>query len=223
MSDPSRTVNGDVELRAFVPIDRMQPQYAAYWGLTGHGAMPLAGMSQLLVEIAPGNPVLGLMDDVLKACEVRSAGHLVERSFGLLEVHAHSPDAVTQAGEVILRRLGRTLTDRRAPELASSQILTNVEDHQSQLLNRIRRGDWTLPHQAVFIAEITPAAYVNAVGNELEKATPVDLVRMAGAGVYGRMIVTGSESDVELAAEVTDTVLARIAKQARPTIAAEVA
>lgn len=203
----------DAELRAFVPIDRMQPQYAAYWGLTGRGSMPTSGMSQLLVEVRPGNVVYGLMDAVLKAVDVRSCGHLVERDFGLMEMHARSPDAIAQAGEVVLAELGCRMTDRLAPRLASEQLLTNVTDYHSQLLNRVRRGDWILPAGSVYIAEVTPAAYVNLVGNEIEKALDIDLVRMAGAGVFGRLLVGGSETEVQSAAEVTRQVIASTAER----------
>lgn len=190
-------------LRVFQHIDRMQPQYAGYWGLTGRGGLALTGMSQLLLELEPGNAVYPLMDRALKSAAVESAGHIVERDFGLMEIHSPSPAAVTDAGDAILQTLGVDASAALAPEIVSTQTITNITAYQSLLFNRIRRGEWTLPGDAVFVLEITPAAYVYRLANELEKAFDVELVRMAGTGIYGRMIVAGSEATIEL---VTDAI-----------------
>lgn len=192
----------------------MQPQYAAYWGLTGMGTFPLAGMAQLLVELEPANEVLGLMDRVLKSCDVRSAGHLLEREFGLMEVHARDPDVVREAGSIILREIDLRLEDRLAPRVVSRQFLTNINPDHSQLFNKVRRGSWTLPGDSLFVLELTPAGYVYQVANEVEAAVEVELVRVAGTGVFGRMLLAGSVSNAQMAAEVAESVVADIQRRA---------
>ncbi len=194
-------------MRVYTQINRMQPQYAAYWGLTGKGTFPLAGMTQLLVELEPAIEVLSLMDQVLKACDVRSAGHLLEREFGLMEVHAQNPDMIREAGSIILDEIDLKLEDRIAPKLVSRQFLSNIEADHSQLFNKVRRGAWTLPGNTLFVLELTPAAYVFKVANEVEAAVDIDLVRVAGAGIYGRMIVAGTESNAQMAADVAESVI----------------
>lgn len=83
--------DNNVQLRAYFFIDRMQPQYAAYFGTVTAGDIPVAGMAQLYVEVAPGNEVFRVVDMAVKATEVKPGVQIVEREFGMLEVHSESP------------------------------------------------------------------------------------------------------------------------------------
>ena len=186
-------------LRVLAHVDRMGPQYAAYWGLMAQGSMPRAGNSQLLVEVSPSNAVFPLTDRAMKASDVRSAGTLIERDFGLLELHAPSPDVVLEASEAILDELGMRMADRLPPSVVSTQLLPNIAADHSQLFNRVRRGAWTLPGDSLFVMEVTPAAYVYVLANELEKAVDIELVRVAGTGLFGRLLVAGTELDAAAA------------------------
>jgi len=203
-----------VTLRAFIEVDRMQPQYAAYWGLMSQGALPVAGASQLLIEVAPSNAVFPITDVAMKATAVRSSGTLIERDFGLLELHAPTPDPVGEAGRAILGSLGLERRDRLAPRIVSSQRLTSITGDHSQLFNKVRRGAWTLPGETLTIFEVTPAAYVYHLANEIEKAVGVELVRVAGTGLFGRLIVAGSEAEAERAETVARAVVERIRAEA---------
>ena len=95
-----------LQLRAYFFIDRMQPQYAAYFGTGTAGDIPIAGMAQLYVELAPGNEVFRVVDMAVKATEVKPGVQIVEREFGMLEVHSESQEAVRESGRAILDRLG---------------------------------------------------------------------------------------------------------------------
>lgn len=201
-------------LRVLAHVDRMGSQYAAYWGLMAQGALPVASMSQLLVELSPSNLVFELTDVALKAAPVRSAGTLIERDFGLMELHAPEPGAVLEAQAAVLEALGCALTDRLAPELVSSQLLSNIEPLHSQLFNKVRRGAWTLPADTLFVAEVSPAAYVYLLANEIEKATACELVRVAGTGLFGRLIVAGDEAQAAEAERIAGQVIARIREAA---------
>jgi len=198
---------GGVALRAFIHVDRMQPQYAAYWGLMSQGALPIAGSSQLLVEVSPSNAVFPITDVAMKATEVRSSGTLIERDFGLLELHAATPDAIDEAGRAILASLGFARRDRMAPRVVSTQRVSSVTDYHSQLFNKVRRGAWTLPGDTLFVLETSPAAYVYQLANEIEKAVPVRLVRVAGTGLFGRLIVAGTEAEAAQAEAVAMAVV----------------
>ena len=57
------------QLRTFALIDRMQPQCAAHIAATCQGDVPVAGMSELFVEVAPGNEVFRVADIALKAAD----------------------------------------------------------------------------------------------------------------------------------------------------------
>jgi len=205
-----------VTLRTFAHVDRMQPQYAAYWGLMAQGALPVAGVSQLLVEVAPSNAVFPLTDAAMKACLVRSSGTLIERDFGLMELHADNSDQVVEAGQVILAALGLNLADRVAPRLVSSQVLSHITDYHSQLFNRVRRGTWTLPGDTLYVLEVSPAAYVYQIANEIEKAVEIGIVRVAGTGLYGRLIVAGTEAQAAQAEQTAIALIASIRAEATP-------
>lgn len=199
---------GGSALRALVHIDRMGPQYAAYWALMAQGSLPLPEMSQLLVEVTPSNLVFPIGDAAFKATAVESAGTLVERDFGLLELHARRTDTVLEAQDAVLRALGLEARDRELPKLVSSQRISALEPFHSHLFNKVRRGAWTLPGDTLAIVEVTPAAYAYLIANEIEKATGMELVRVAGTGLYGRVIVAGTEAQAEVAESVTQRVIA---------------
>lgn len=171
-------------------------------------------MSQLLVEVSPSNAVFGLTDVALKAAPVRSAGTLIERDFGLMELHAPTADVVLEAETAILSSLDLRREDRLAPELVSVQRLSNVAALHSQLFNKVRRGAWTLPGDTLMVIEVNPAAWVYLMANEIEKATRCELVRVAGTGLFGRLIVTGDESEAAEAERVGRSVIASIGSAA---------
>ena len=186
-------------LRVLAHVDRMGPQYAAYWGLMAQGSLPREGDSQLLVEVSPSNAVFPLTDAAMKRTAVRSAGTLVERDFGLMELHADTPDTVLEAADAILGALDQRWSDRMAPTVVSTQLLPNITPDHSQLFNKVRRGAWTLPHDTLYVLEVSPAAWVYLIANELEKGVDIELVRAAGTGLYGRLIVAGTEAAAAMA------------------------
>lgn len=188
-----------VELRALGLVTRMQPRYAAYEGTVADGDIPLAGMAQLFVEIAPGNEIYRVMDAVLKATPVRPGSQVVEREFGMLEVHSFSPEDVDHAATTITSLLGVEVQDRLAPRIVSNQVITNVTAFQAQLINRFRKGSMVIPHQTLLVMECAPAAYVMLAANEAEKAADVDIVDVRPVGRFGRLYVTGRESEVRSA------------------------
>jgi ethanolamine utilization microcompartment shell protein EutL len=187
------------EVRAYVYLDQIQPQFAAYVGTVTAGDLVLPGMAALYVEVAPGNDVFRLVDVALKSSDVRLGAQIVEREFGLLEVHSFDQSAVRMAGEVLLDHLGLAPGQALKPEVTSVERITNVHAFQAQLLNRSRRGSMVVAGDTLLVVECAPAAYVNLAANEAEKAANITIVNNASVGRYGRLWVTGRESDVEAA------------------------
>ncbi len=72
----------DIQIRALMQIDNLQPKFAAYNGATVQGSVPLSGDTVLIGEFAPGNGVFSLIDRALKASSVEATTQLVEREFG---------------------------------------------------------------------------------------------------------------------------------------------
>jgi len=190
------TTNDNVQLRAFCHLDRMQPQFAAFIGTITQGDPPVEGMASLYVEMAPGNWVFRVVDKVVKSTDVRPGSQIVERQFGMFEVHSASQADVVLSGKVVLEELGLPLNARIKPSLASEQIIRNVNPYQAQLLNRFMRGTMLVAGQTMLVIEVEPAAYITLAANEAEKAAPVALNHFSSVGVFGRLWMSGRESDV---------------------------
>lgn len=156
-------------------------------------------MSSLYVEMAPGNWVFRVVDSVLKAVDVKPGAQVVERQFGMFEVHSENQAEVLRAGEVVLEAIGQPLESRIAPTIASEQVITNVHPLQAQVLNRMNMGTMLEGGQTLLVMEVEPAAYITLAANEAEKAAPVFLNHLSSVGVYGRMWMSGTESDIEAA------------------------
>jgi len=189
-----------VTLRAYSFLDSLQPQLTSYIGTTALGFLPLPGMASLFVEIAPGLAVNQIMDRALKNTAVVPAVQVVERAFGLLEIHHENQGEVHQAGEAILDYLGVSLKEKYKPRVASQQIIRSVEPYQTQLINRMKKGNMILPGESLFIVETEPAAYITIAANEAEKAANVKLVDIRPYGAYGRLYMCGTESEIDSAA-----------------------
>lgn len=188
-------------LRTYAFIDRMQPQCAAHVAATSPGDVPLAGMAELFIEMAPGNEVFRAADIALKAAGVRPALQIIEREYGLLEIHSEQQAEVLASGQAILDALGMTEADRIKPQIASTQFITNVHPYQAQLLNKWRKGSLLMPGDSLFVMEVAPAAYVALAANEAEKAADIKVIEIRAVGRFGRMFLSGSESDVRTAME----------------------
>ena len=189
-----------VELRAYGIVSRMQPRYAAYEATVADGDIPLMGMAQLFVELAPGNEIYRLADAALKATSVRPSSQVVEREFGMLSLHADDPQVVAEAGRVILERLGMRAEDRLRPQIVSENLITNITPFQAQLINRFRKGSLLVPHATLLVLEVTPAAYILQAANEAERTADVDLIDVRPIGRFGRLYMSGEESAVREAA-----------------------
>lgn len=154
------------------------------------------GMASLYLEVAPGNEVFRMVDIAVKATEAKPGAQVVEREFGMFEIHAHSQQAVLQAGEMVLQRLGLEEADRVKPQVASVQVVTNVDAYQAQLLNRFRRGSMLVGGETLLVFEVAPAAYINLAANEAEKKASIKLLHVSGVGRFGRMWMSGTESEM---------------------------
>ncbi len=197
----------DFQLRAYCHIDRMQPQFAAFIGTITQGDPPVEGMASLYVEMAPGNWVFRVVDTVVKSTDVRPGTQIVEREFGMFEVHSMSQADVLRAGEVTLEELGRTRSTRVKPIIASMQVITNVNPYQAQLLNRFNRGTMLVAGQTMLVLEVAPAAYITLAANEAEKAAPVYLNHFSAVGRFGRLWMSGTESDILAARDAAVTAI----------------
>lgn len=196
-----------IKLRSFVFLDSLQPQLTSFVGKTSRGFLPVPEMASLWVEIAPGIAINRVTDIALKATKVVPAVQVVERAYGLLEVHDWDKGEVQSAGRAILDGLGCEESERMKPQVVSSQILRSVEPYQTQIINRNSRGNMILPGQSLFILETLPAAYVTLAANEAEKAADIFLVDIRPFGAFGRLYLCGSESEIDSSLEAATAAL----------------
>ncbi|MCJ7433777.1 MAG: hypothetical protein MUO77_09855 [Anaerolineales bacterium] len=177
----------------------MQPQYAAFVGTITQGDLPTEGMASLYIEMSPGNEVFRTVDIAVKATEARPGAQIVEREFGMFEIHSPNQAAVIESGRIVLQRLGLEIKDRIRPQVASVQLITNIDPYQAQLINRFRRGNMLVPGQTLLVVECFPAAYINYACNEAEKKASIDIVHVSSVGRFGRMWLSGTEADAKTA------------------------
>lgn len=188
-----------VTVRAYAFIDSLQPQLAAFTGTTCRGFLPLAGQASLWIETAPGMIINRVTDVALKASQVAPAVQVVERAFGLLEVHHDDKGQVLSAGDAVLESIGITKSDVLKPRVVSNQVIRSVEAYQAQIINRNRQGMMLIPGQSLFILETEPAAWAVIAANEAEKSANVNLINLRPFGAFGRLWMAGSEAEIDSA------------------------
>ena len=136
-----------VELRSYVYLDRLQPQFAAFVGANARGYIPIPGMAAILVEISPGVKINDVTDAALKSANVKPGMMVVERHFGVLEFHAQAQEEVKHAGQAVLKTLGLKIEDRVKPKILSSQVIHKVNPYHAQMVNVSRLCSMLLPGQ----------------------------------------------------------------------------
>ena len=139
-----------------------------------------------------------LTDVAMKATTVRPGMQIIERVYGMLEVHSPDQAETRAAGEAILAELGRTERDRIKPRILSSQIIRRIDDHHAQLINRVRHGQMIIPGQTLYTLECEPAAYIALATNEAEKAADINVLEVRASGAVGRVYLGGEERDIDV-------------------------
>jgi hypothetical protein len=199
-----------VDLRSYIILDKLQPQFASFLGTVAQGFLPVENMASLWVEISPGIEINRITDIALKSTNVTPGMQVVERLYGLLEIHSMSQADVRQAGKSILQALEIQEEDRHKPRVLSSQTIRRVDDYQTQLINRMRHGNMILAGQTLYVMEIEPAAYASFAANEAEKAAEINILEVRAFGSFGRVYLGGEERDIDVARPAAEKAIASI-------------
>lgn len=199
-----------IDLRAFAFIDQLQKQFVGFIGSTSMGYYPVAGQAAIFLEIAPGIEINTLTDAVMKKANVRPGAMVVERTFGMLEVHADSPADVLEAGEVLMDYLKMELSDRMKPKILASETIERTDPFMSQIVNRFRNASMCLSDDSLYTMEVVPAGYAGLAANEAEKAANITLNHVTVFGASGRLYFSGTSSDVKAGREAVEASLAAI-------------
>ncbi len=196
-----------MKLRTFVLVDRMQPQYAAFTGKRTQGMVPVEGMAQLYVEVKPAAEIYRVVDTALKTTDVRPGYLNMGREFGFMEIHSAHQEAVLESANRILDAFGLQESDRLKPTVLSAQLTTNIDPYEAQLVNARSAGGLLLARQTLCVIEVVPAAYIVLAANEAEKAANITLVHYTSSGAYGRLFISGTESEVRQARDAAIQVI----------------
>lgn len=205
------------ELRTYVFIDSLQPQFASFLATIAKGFLPVAGQAALFVEISPGIAINQITDVALKSTKVTPGMQIVERLYGMLEIHSHSQADVRQAGAAILASLDLKEEERIKPKVYSSQIIRNVDDHQTMLINRMRHGNFLLPGHSLYVMEVAPAGYAAIAANEAEKAADINILEVVTFGSFGRLYLGGEERDIDVGYRAAEAAIESIGGRAAET------
>lgn len=196
-----------MELRAYTVLDSLQPQLTGFLQTVCRGFMPMDYQAALFLEIAPGIAINQLTDVALKATTCQPGMQIVERAYGMLELHDDDQGQVRIAGQAMLERLGVSENQRLKPRIVSSQVITGIDGHQSQLINRMRHGDMIVAGETLYILEVHPAGYAALAANEAEKASPINLLEVITFGAFGRLWLGGGEAEIEEAVRAAESAL----------------
>jgi hypothetical protein len=204
-----------IELRVYLPIPDLRPQFAAYLGtpLRARGYPPQAGDHALIVEVAPGLAIERIIDLALKSVpDVEPGIHFVERQFGVLEVHAADPALVQRAGEAILGGIGARADEALRPRVLFVDVIEDVTDQHAVIVNRNREASMLLPGQTLLVVEVTPALFAAVAANAAERIAPgLTLVTVSMIGAAGRVYLGGATADIVRARDEITRVLGAVA------------
>jgi hypothetical protein len=199
-----------ITLRTYAFLDNLQDQLAGFIGTTARGFLPVGGVAALFIETAPGLVINRLTDVALKATAATPGIMVVERSFGLLEVHHHDQGQVRRAGQAVLEHLRLAETDRLKPRVVSEETIRSVEPYHAQIINRSRFGDMVIGGDSLYILEVEPAGYIAFTANEALKAARVKLVDASLIGAFGRLYLSGPEAQIDAAGQAARQAIASL-------------
>jgi hypothetical protein len=191
------------ELRVYLPIENLRPQFAAYMGTPtrARGYPPLEGSNSLIIEVAPGLAIERIIDLALKSVPTVEPGILfVERQFGVLELHSNDPAEVKRAGEAVLKGIGRKAGDQLKPRVLYTDVIEEITDQHAVIINRNRQASMILPGETLLVCEMVPALFAAVTANEAEKVAPENtLVDVQMIGAAGRLYISGRNSGIHRA------------------------
>ena len=205
------SVEARPELRVYLRIENLAPQFAAYLStpVRARGYPPMEGDESLIIEVAPALSIHRIVDLALKAAPDMEPGILyTERQFGLLELHSSDREEVEEAGAAILRGIGAEASDQLAPSTLYTDIIDSVADQHAIILNRMRNASMILPGQSLLLYEMAPALFAAVAANEAERAAPeTTIVDIQMMGASGRVFMAGESGALRRARDAIDRTL----------------
>ena len=202
------------ELRVYLPIYELMPQFAAWLStpMRARGYPPYEGQNSLIIEVAPALAIHHIVDLALKEAPDMEPGLLfTERQFGLLELHSSDQKELDNAGKAILKGISASQSDQLAPKILFHEIIEDLSDQHAIILNRSRDASILVPGVSLLMFEMAPALFACVAANEAERAAPgiiINDVQMMGAS--GRVFLSGSLEETQIASDAITRALTKI-------------
>jgi hypothetical protein len=207
----SAAAHTPVQLRVYLPIPKLERQFAAYLGspTRARGYPPIEGDNALIVEVSPALAIERVTDLALRSVPEIEPGILyVERQFGVLEVHHRDQELVDRAGAAILEGIGATPAEALRPRILYADVIPDITDQHAVIINRNRDGSMVLPGETLLVYEVAPALHAAMAANAAERVAPdATLVIVSMIGAAGRIYMSGDTASVERARDEITRVL----------------
>ena len=198
------------ELRTLTFIDSLQPQLAQFIAKDNRVYDPAEYDAALFIEIHPAMEIHTMIDMALKSTKARLGSVVTERHFGLMQVQHEDQGEVMEAGRAVLDATGLEEHDRAEVKIVTNKIIRGIEQDHAIYFTGTSKGYMVLAGDSVFILEATPAAYLAIACKEALKAADVKLITIKPFGATGRLVLAGSESMIDSAAEAALAVLSKL-------------
>jgi ethanolamine utilization microcompartment shell protein EutS len=201
------TNNNGFQLRTYIFIDQLQPQLAHFIAKDNRVYDPNEYDSAIVLELAPAMEIHRMIDLALKSTRVRLGSVVTERVYGMMQIQHADQGEVRAAGESVLEQTGLKPLDRARIKIQTNMVIRGIEQDHAIYFNCTSYGNMVIADESVFILEIAPAAYLNIACNEALKAAQVKLITIRPYGATGRLVLSGSESELDSAVEAAMAVL----------------
>ncbi|MFQ5646217.1 MAG: BMC domain-containing protein [bacterium] len=195
------------EMRAYTFLDSLQPQLAQFIAKDNRVYDPREFDAALFLEIAPAMEIHSMIDIALKSTDVKLGSMVTERQFGLMQIHHQDQGEVREAGQAVLNATDLKELDRARVNILTDKIIRGVEQDHAISFTGTAKGNMVIGGESVLIMETTPAAYLSVACNEALKAAEVKLINIKPYGASGRLILSGTESEIDSSAEAARKVL----------------
>lgn len=189
------------QLRTYIFIDQMQPQLAQFIAKDNRVYDPREYDAAIMLELAPAMEIHRMIDFALKSTNVRLGSVVTERQYGLMQIQHEDQGEVLAAGAAVLEQTGLREKDRAPLQILTNMTIRGIEQDHAIYFTGTSKGNMVLADESVFILEVTPAAYLTIACNEALKAARVKLVSIRPFGATGRLVISGSESEIDSAKE----------------------
>lgn len=189
------------EIRVLTFIDSLQPQLAQFVAKDNRVYDPAEYDAALFLEIAPAMEIHHMIDLALKGTKARLGSVVTERQFGMMQIHHADQGEVKEAARSVLKTINLDENDRAECAILTNMIIRGVEQDHAIFFTGEAKGNMVVAGDSVLIMETTPAAYLAIACNEALKAANVKLNQIKPFGASGRLTMSGSESEIDSAAE----------------------